>query len=170
MANEELIYRITRAVYGRLGAGADERTVEGLVTDIYRAIEPVAVAASGTTRAESGRAGDGLQSDAGAVPLSAATASREEGSAERMVISVFGVDRPGIVAAVAQILAEAECSIADINQTVVQGKFAMVLIANSARARQSAAELKERFRREGERLGVRIYAQREDLFNAMHRI
>ncbi|MBA3714227.1 MAG: ACT domain-containing protein [Pyrinomonadaceae bacterium] len=87
-----------------------------------------------------------------------------------MVISVFGVDRPGIVAAVAQILAEAECSIADINQTVVQGKFAMVLIANSARARQSAAELKERFRREGERLGVRIYAQREDLFNAMHRI
>ncbi|MDQ3652923.1 MAG: ACT domain-containing protein [Acidobacteriota bacterium] len=171
IADEELIYRITRAVYGRLGAGADERTVEGLVTDIYRAIEPVAVAANKTARAaESGQAGDGLGLDAGAVPLSAATASREEGSAERMVVSVFGVDRPGIVAAVAQILAEAECSIADINQTVVQGKFAMVLIANSARARQSAAELKERFRREGERLGVRIYAQREDLFNAMHRI
>ena len=32
------------------------------------------------------------------------------------------------------------------------------------------AELKERFRAEGERLGVRVYAQREDLFNAMHRI
>ena len=31
-------------------------------------------------------------------------------------------------------------------------------------------ELKERLRREGEQLGVRIYAQREDLFNAMHRI
>jgi hypothetical protein len=41
MANEELIYRITRAVYGRLGAQADERAVENLVTDIYRAIEPV---------------------------------------------------------------------------------------------------------------------------------
>jgi predicted amino acid-binding ACT domain protein len=53
---------------------------------------------------------------------------------------------------------------------VVQGKFAMVIIANSARARQSAAELKERLRSEGEKLGVRIYAQREDLFNAMHRI
>jgi hypothetical protein len=40
MANEELIYRITRAVYARLGAGADERTVEALVMDVYRAVEP----------------------------------------------------------------------------------------------------------------------------------
>ena len=40
MANEELIYRITRAVYDRLGASADEHTVEQLVTDIYRAVEP----------------------------------------------------------------------------------------------------------------------------------
>jgi len=53
---------------------------------------------------------------------------------------------------------------------VVQGKFAMVIIANTSRARSSAAELKERMRSGGEKLGVRIYAQREDLFNAMHRV
>ncbi len=69
-----------------------------------------------------------------------------------------------------QILADAGCSIADINQTVVQGKFAMVIIANASRSQASATELKERFRAEGEKLGVRIYAQREDLFHAMHRI
>ena len=85
-------------------------------------------------------------------------------------MSVFGVDHPGIVAGVAQILAESECSIADINQTVVQGKFAMVIIADMSRAGRSVTELKDRFRAAGERLGVRIYAQREDLFNAMHRI
>jgi ACT domain-containing protein len=83
---------------------------------------------------------------------------------------VFGVDHPGIVAGVSQILADAGCSIVDINQTVVQGKFAMVIIANTSRSQSSATELKERFRAEGEKLGVRIYAQREDLFNAMHRI
>ncbi|MBC8030158.1 MAG: ACT domain-containing protein [Pyrinomonadaceae bacterium] len=87
-----------------------------------------------------------------------------------MVISVFGVDHPGIVAGVAQILATADCSIVDINQTVVRGKFAMVIIADTSRARESSTELKERLRREGEALGVRIYAQREDLFNAMHRV
>ena len=98
------------------------------------------------------------------------TSQSHEGSTDRLIISVFGVDHPGIVAGVAQILADADCSIVDINQTVVQGKFAMVIISDASRARQSTNELKERLRQEGEKLGVRIYAQREDLFNAMHRI
>ena len=155
MADEELIYRITRAVYGRLGAQADERAVENLVTDIYRAIEPVIAGGNGA----GGRGAEGAAAGGGA-----------EGSSSRLVVSVFGVDHPGIVAAVAQVLADTECSIIDINQTVVRGKFAMVIIADAARAGQSVAELKERFRAEAVALGVRIYAQREDLFNAMHRI
>ena len=147
MANEDLIYRITRAVYERLGAGADEQMVEQLVTDIYREVNPSVSPAN---------------------PVSSDAAS--SGSSERIVISVFGMDHPGIVAGVSQILAEASCSIIDINQTVVQGKFAMVIIGDTSRARENTAELKERLRRAGEQLGVRIYAQREDLFNAMHRV
>lgn len=162
MADEELIYRITRAVYNRLGASADEATVENLVADIYRAVEPSVI--------DAGRNGASGRTDNGGARTNAEQQRADEGSSGRLVVSVFGVDRPGIVAAVAQILAEAECSIIDINQTVVQGKFAMVLIADTTRARESATALKERFRHEGERLGVRIYAQREDLFNAMHRI
>ena len=156
MANEELIYRITRAVYSRLGASADENVVEQLVTDVYRAIEPVLPETNGGASAASATA---RERDAQAA-----------GSAARLIVSVFGVDHPGIVAGVSQILADAGCSIIDINQTVVQGKFAMVIIADMSRAKESASALKERFRTEGERLGVRIYAQREDLFNAMHRI
>ena len=139
MANEDLIYRITRAVYDRLGSTVDDTTVEQLVTDIYKQV--------GETRVDS-----------------------TDGSSSRIIISVFGLDHPGIVAGVSQILAEARCSIIDINQTVVQGKFAMVIIADTTRARESTAELKDRLRDEGQKLGVRIYAQREDLFNAMHRI
>jgi ACT domain-containing protein len=158
MANEELIYRITRAVYSRLGAGADEQMVEQLVTDVYRAIEPVV--------------GNGGGAKAGG---DASTNVREReahdaGSAERLIVSVFGVDHPGIVAGVSQVLAEADCSIIDINQTVVHGKFAMIIIADMSRAKESATALKDRFRNAGDRLGVRVYAQREDLFNAMHRI
>ena len=163
MGNEELIYRITRAVYERLGPRTDEQTVEQLVTDIYRAIEPIVGVNGGGDREVKGE-GESSATDA------RRAAARAEGSAQRLIVSVFGVDRPGIVASVSQILAEAECSIIDINQTVVQGKFAMVLIADMSRAREPVAALKERFRKEGERLGVRIYAQREDLFNAMHRI
>jgi len=147
MANEDLIYRITRAVYDRLGNTVNDTTVEQLVTDIYKQVETRPSASDGAARLDS-----------------------TEGSSARMVISVFGLDHPGIVAGVSQILAEASCSIIDINQTVVQGKFAMVIIADTKRARESTAELKDRLRTEGEKLGVRIYAQREDLFNAMHRI
>src|SRR5688500_1765552 len=104
MSNEDLIYRITRAVYERLGASADEQMVEQVVTDIYREVNSSNAAA-------------------------ASAGSAAEGSSARMIISVFGLDHPGIVAGVSQILAEASCSIIDINQTVVQGKFAMVIIA-----------------------------------------
>lgn len=160
MANEELIYRITRAVYGRLGTGADERVVEQLVTDIYRAIEPVVEDGAGASSAFQDRYRQTTREKE----------ARDQGSAERLIVSVFGVDHPGIVAGVSQVLAEAGCSIIDINQTVVQSKFAMIIIADISRAKESATALKDRFRKEGERLGVRIYAQREDLFNAMHRI
>ena len=151
MTNEDLIYRITRAVYDRLGKSVDDTIVEQLVTDIYSQVK--------TTTTPSA-----------AVDRSAGQLSSTEGSSDRMVISVFGLDHPGIVAGVSQILADASCSIIDINQTVVQGKFAMVIIADTTRARESTAELKDRLRSEGQNLGVRIYAQREDLFNAMHRI
>ena len=153
MANEDLIYRITRAVYDRVGSAADEQTIEQLVTDIYREVQA-------SPNVQTGRAKSSQNPPR----------STREGSSDRMVISVFGLDHPGIVAGVAQILAEAGCSIIDINQTVVQGKFAMVIIADTARARESTSELKERLKREGETLGVKIYAQREDLFNAMHRV
>ena len=150
MANEDLIYRITRAVYDRLGSAVPESTVEQLVTDIYNQVQSTN-SNIGTSAAIDGRA-------------------RAEGSSDRMVISVFGLDHPGIVAGVSQILADASCSIIDINQTVVQGKFAMVIIADTSRARESTTSLKDRLRNAGQKLGVRIYAQREDLFNAMHRI
>ncbi|HKP83522.1 MAG TPA: ACT domain-containing protein [Pyrinomonadaceae bacterium] len=151
MTNEDLIYRITRAVYDRLGNAVNDTTVEQLVTDIYNQVKTTSTPAAPIDRG-------------------AAAAGSAEGSSDRMVISVFGLDHPGIVAGVSQILGEASCSIIDINQTVVQGKFAMVIIADTSRARESTAELKDRLRLAGQNLGVRIYAQREDLFNAMHRI
>ncbi len=159
MANEELIYRITRAIYERLGSIADESAVEQLVTDIYQTVAP-ALARNGAGATSISASGS---------PSFGETATRE-GSSDRLIISVFGMDHPGIVAGAAQILAAAGCSIVDINQTVVQGKFAMVIIANTSRSQLSVTELKDRLRSEGEKLGVHIYAQRDDLFNAMHRI
>jgi len=152
MTEEQIIYEITKAVYARLGSSIDRTMVENLVADVYRAVRP-AVDRSAPAREPLDR-----------------PASADSGSRDRIIVSVFGLDRPGIVSAVSSVLADAECSIADINQTVVGGKFAMVLVADSSRSTYGVAEIKERFKEAGARLGVNIYAQREDLFNAMHRV
>ena len=147
MNEEQLIYEITKAIYARLGSSASRETVEELVADVYRVVRPAVAPAA-----------------------SASPVADDTGSRGRVIVSVFGLDRPGIVSAVSSVLADADCSIADINQTVVAGKFAMVLVADSSRSTVGVAELKDRFREMGARLGVNIYAQREDLFNAMHRV
>ncbi len=148
MPDKDLIYKITAAVYAELddSDGADEQKVERMVTGIYRAIEPYLSAGA-----------------------SSPAALRAEAQ-NRLVISVFGLDHAGIVSEVSKVLAESGCSIIDINQTLVGDKFAMVIIANTNEMKENIGTLKEKFKTLGERLGVRIYAQREDLFNSMHRI
>jgi ACT domain-containing protein len=143
MPQEDLIYRITKAVFSRLGDKADARVVEDLVTDIYRLIE-----AGGTL--------DGV--------------GAPQSEAARVVVSAFGTSRPGIVAAITSALAEASYDIVDMNQTVVQGKFAMVLIAEGGDGTNDLTSLRERLKIAGERIGVRVYAQREELFQSMHRV
>jgi ACT domain-containing protein len=140
MPNQELLYRISSDIFAELGDSFDEIKAEQLVTRIYKTVEPFV-------------ANQTLNS-----------------SANRIVVSVFGKDHSGIVSKVTEILAETSCSIIDINQTLVGGKFAMVIVANTTDASDNVANLKEKFRLAGDALGVRIYVQREDLFNAMHRI
>lgn len=49
---------------------------------------------------------------------------------EKIVISVLGTDRPGIVAAVSRILVEHQCNVEDVSQTILQGEFVGILIAS----------------------------------------
>ncbi len=148
MSTETLIYDITRAVYRRLGENASPALVEDLVTDVYRALQPA------------------LQSQ----PPSPSSAEVAPSNHTRAVISVFGNDGIGIAATILNVLAETKCSLVDIDQTILRGKFAMVLIADTTRADISITALKERLNQVAEKLDVKIYVQREDLFHAMHRV
>jgi glycine cleavage system transcriptional repressor len=49
---------------------------------------------------------------------------------EKVVISVIGTDRPGIVAAVSKILSENECNTEDVSQTILQTIFAAIFLAS----------------------------------------
>lgn len=88
----------------------------------------------------------------------------------RIVITVIGPDRVGIIAGVSSVLAENSINILDISQTIMQEFFVMVLVADMATSRIDLVMLKDLLAKKGEELELRIDAQHEDVFNYMHRI
>ncbi len=93
-----------------------------------------------------------------------------DGGGNRVVITVIGPDRVGIIAAVSTVLAENGINILDINQTIMQEFFVMVLVADMNNASIDLITLKDLLDSKGEELKMRIDAQHEDVFNYMHRI
>ena len=88
----------------------------------------------------------------------------------KAIVTVIGKDRVGIIADVSQLLAQRGVNVLDISQTVLQDYFTMVMLVDAGGCTITFAELTSLLRAEGERLGLEIRAQREDIFNAMHRI
>ncbi len=88
----------------------------------------------------------------------------------RAIVTVIRKDRVGITHAVCSLLAEHNINILDINQTNLQGNFTMVMLVDTAACERSIGELSDILAEAGvqERLTIRI--QREDIFEAMHRI
>ena len=89
---------------------------------------------------------------------------------KRVVITVVGKDTVGIIAKVCTYLANNKINILDISQTIVQGFFNMMMIVDLANVPKEFDELSEELEQIGEGIGVIIKAQREDIFDKMHRI
>ncbi len=93
-----------------------------------------------------------------------------EVSADRIVITVLGPNRSGIVAAVTSLLAEEQVDIRDITQSILGDVFTMTMLASLAGATCDFAHLQDRLTKLGEDEGLNIYLQREDVFDFMHRL
>lgn len=88
----------------------------------------------------------------------------------RTIITVIGRDRVGIIAKVCTFLAENNINVLDINQSIVQGFFNMIMIVDAQNAKKDFAVLNDEIEKISEELGVKIKMQHEDIFNVMHRI
>lgn len=88
----------------------------------------------------------------------------------RTIITVIGKDRVGIIARICTYLAENDINVLDINQSIVQGFFNMIMIVDAQNAKKDFAVLNEKIEKISEELGVKIKMQHEDIFNVMHRI
>ncbi len=88
----------------------------------------------------------------------------------RVVLTIVGKDKVGIIAKVSKALAEGNINIININQNIMQGFFNMVLVADMSEANLTLKEAQEKFAVLGEEIGVEIRIQSEQIFTAMHRI
>ena len=88
----------------------------------------------------------------------------------KAIVTVVGKDRVGIIANVCTALANYNVNVLDINQTVMQGYFTMMMAAEVSQCNIPLAELVTEMAQIGEGMGLSIRVQREDIFQAMHRI
>lgn len=88
----------------------------------------------------------------------------------RIVVTVLGADRSGIVAAVATKLSENNANILDISQTILDGIFTMSMIVELDEATTSFDDLSQALKPLNDELNIQVQVQREDVFRFMYRI
>ena len=88
----------------------------------------------------------------------------------RAVVTVTGKDNKGIIAKVSAFLSEKGANIEDISQTIMGEYFAMIMIVDLTESNQELSVLAAKCAELGKQIGMAIYMQHEDIFNAMHSI
>ena len=88
----------------------------------------------------------------------------------RAVVTVTGKDNKGIIAKVSAFLSEKGANIEDISQTIMGEYFAMIMIVDLSSAKDELSVLAKECFEMGKQIGMAIYMQHEDIFNAMHSV
>ena len=89
----------------------------------------------------------------------------------KLVVTIVGKDRVGIIATVSSVLAENNVNILNINQNIMDGFFNMVMIAEmSEDSKLKLGELQKVLKDKGEEMGLDIKAQHMDIFNVTHNV
>ena len=86
----------------------------------------------------------------------------------KLVVTVVGVDRVGIIAGVSTVLANHGVN---INQTILDGVFNMIMMCETKSENvKDLTSIQEALATLGKELGVEIRAQHADIFLSMHRV
>ncbi len=89
---------------------------------------------------------------------------------QKIIITISGLDKVGIVASVAATLTALQINIEDIKQTIMQDHFVMVMLCDISKTEKSFKELKDEITKCAENLGMEAWIQRKEIFDKMHTI
>ena len=88
----------------------------------------------------------------------------------KAIVTVVGKDQVGIIAGVCNTLADHNINVLDISQTIMEGYFTMMMVVDLERCSEPFARLSDVLKTYGEGRGLSIRIQREDIFDAMHKL
>lgn len=86
----------------------------------------------------------------------------------KSILTVIGKDQVGIIAGVSTELGKLNINILNVNQTIMDGYFTMIMVLDQSKANVSFEEVKKYLTAKGEELKVDVKIQREEIFNSMH--
>lgn len=89
---------------------------------------------------------------------------------DKIIVTVSGVDKVGIVARVTAVLAQYDVNIEDIKQTLMQGHFVMFMLCNIQKSSYSFKDIKNAITDIGTEMGMEIWVQKKEIFDNMHNI
>ena len=88
----------------------------------------------------------------------------------KAIVTVVGKDQVGIIAGVCNTLADSRINVLDISQTIMEGYFTMMMVVDLAPCKTPFDQLRTILKDYGEGRGLSIRIQREDIFDAMHKL
>jgi ACT domain-containing protein len=94
----------------------------------------------------------------------------QEKASQICIVTVTGVDKVGIVARLANVMAKANINIVDINQKILEDTFVMTMAVDVAEAAIGVDKIKARLDRVAKEMALKITIQDENIFKAMHRV
>ena len=89
---------------------------------------------------------------------------------EKVVITVMGLNKPGILAGITKAIADSNVSIEDVSQKIMQGYFALMMITELSTANCNFEEFQNRMQKAADKLDVKIFIQHEEVFKVQHRL
>ena len=89
---------------------------------------------------------------------------------EKIIVTITGQDKTGIVAKIATTMYETGVNIEDIKQTIMQDYFVMMMLCNISNSKESFSTIKDKLEETAKSLHMTIWVQRKEIFDKMHTI
>ncbi len=146
---ESEIRRIIDLAIEELGEKATKETVEAVVAEVLKEYEKGAPSLT-------------LSNPNPPLP--------KEQDSGRILVTAFGKNRVGIMSALTTALAEHQCDLQDVSQKMMQEFFTLIMIVDISKSPSNFMQIAESLTKAGEKVGVKVQVQHEDIFKAMHRV